>query len=206
MNDKKRGQLKDRLQRQFPLVPAGFLDAVLDAVAAGFTRVAPATLKRALTPGGMDQVRPVLKQSMVDAVRDQPAFRDLPVLSEKDKIRLMEVAIDLALDQALRDSEWISVHAAGALGGARKRSAGNPHDRTELDAARLVPVPSTPAAVRAPRGGGVLLSVRRARARRILPGGPTSPGRGSGGMRQNAGPRRRYSGPGGRRPVAAWRA
>jgi len=107
MNDKKRGQLKDRLQQKFPLVPAGFLDAIIDAVAAGFTRVAPTTLKRALTPGGMEQVRPVLKQSMVDAVRDQRAFRDLPVLSEKDKIRLMEVAIDLALDQALRESEWI---------------------------------------------------------------------------------------------------
>jgi len=107
LNEKKHNQLKDDLARRFPLVPRGFFDPAIDLVANAFRTIAPDTLEEALKPGGMEKIRPGLKTSIVRSIRNQKAISEIPVLSQDEKIKLLEFAIDLALDQLLKDSEWI---------------------------------------------------------------------------------------------------
>jgi len=55
----------------------------------------------------MDKLRPKLQKSIVEGVQQQKAIQDIPILSENEKTKLLEFAIDLALDQLLQDATWV---------------------------------------------------------------------------------------------------
>lgn len=107
LNEKKHNQLADDLARLFPLVPRRFFDPAIDLVANAFRTMAPDTLEEALKPGGMEKIRPGLKASIIETIQNQKAIREFPILSQKEKIKLLDLAVDLAFDQLLKDSEWL---------------------------------------------------------------------------------------------------
>lgn len=106
LNDKRRDQLKDSVARKFPLVPGSVIDSAIAVVATAFKTVAPETLKQALQPGGMVKLRPVLMDAIVEMVVQQDAVKNIRVLSDADKSKLIGNVVDLALDQLLKDANW----------------------------------------------------------------------------------------------------
>jgi len=107
MNEKKHDELRQKLQKQYPLIPPSVLDAAIDVIASGFQQVAPDSLKKALTPGGMEDFRPVIRKSILDVAKTQKVIKDIPILSQKEKMQLVEYLVDLALDQVIGDADYI---------------------------------------------------------------------------------------------------
>ena len=107
LNDTKRRQFKEEMALKFPLVPESMFDSAMSVVATAFKTIAPETLKQALQPGGMDKVRPVLKEAIVDLVVKQEGVKNFRVLSDSDKSKLMGAIVDLTLDQVLQDAQWL---------------------------------------------------------------------------------------------------
>jgi hypothetical protein len=107
LDPRRRQKLKDQMQQKFPLVPDAVLDSSIDITAQAFTKVAPEKLKIALRPGGMDKVRPELERVIVRVVLDQPAIQSIPVLNSKDKKKLVEAVVTMALDNILKNAQEV---------------------------------------------------------------------------------------------------
>jgi len=107
MDPRRHDKLKLNIQRRWPLVPDAFLDPCIDLCADAFKNVAPDKLKLALKPGGMEKVRPDIERSIVNVAMEQKMVRDIPVLNDADKSKMLEAIVDLALDSILDDAEEI---------------------------------------------------------------------------------------------------
>jgi hypothetical protein len=107
LSNDKRGLLKSSIISKFPFVPEPVVDASIRVVAAAFKSVAPETLKIALLPGGMEKLRPVLKQTVVDTVLKQDTIKKFSILSDVEKARLISTIVDGAIDQIFQDAEWV---------------------------------------------------------------------------------------------------
>lgn len=105
MDPRRHDKLKQNIQRKWPLVPDGILDTCIDLCADGFRSVAPDKLKLALKPGGMEKVRPDIERSFVNVCIEQQIVRDIPILDDEDKKKMLEGIVDLALDNILDDAE-----------------------------------------------------------------------------------------------------
>ena len=105
MDPRRHDKLKHNIQQRFPFVPEEFLDGCIDLTAEAFTSVAPNKLKLALKPGGMEKVRPDIERSIVEIAMKQPLVRDIPVLNDTDKEKMIEALVDVALDAMLDDAE-----------------------------------------------------------------------------------------------------
>jgi hypothetical protein len=102
-DEKRQAVWKSDMKKQFPLIPAVFVDSFLDSMAGAFSVVTPSQLKKALRPGGLEKVRPQMEASIVKSLRDQRLMSNLPLpTSEKDKIleRLVSMSLDLLLQDA----------------------------------------------------------------------------------------------------------
>lgn len=89
------------------MLPGPVLDTAIRLVANGFSTLAPAQLKLALKPGGIEKIRPQVERAVVSVVLDQPSVQNFPVLNRDEKRRLLEALVDMCLDQLLEDAEWI---------------------------------------------------------------------------------------------------
>jgi hypothetical protein len=107
MDPRKHKTLKERISKQYPWVPAGALDSAVTLVANGFTSLAPKELQQALQPGGMEQARPHIRMAMTSAIMQQPSVQDFKFLKEDGKKQLFARLVDMALDEVLKDSEWV---------------------------------------------------------------------------------------------------
>lgn len=107
MNPKKHDLLKRDIVQKYPFLPGAGVDSCINIVAAAFKTIAPDTLEQALQPGGMAKVRPVLKDAVVSAVLEQKYIKYSPLLSTTDKTKVVGSLVDLALDQLLKDSEYL---------------------------------------------------------------------------------------------------
>lgn len=107
MDPRRHDKLKKNIQRSWPLVPDAFLDPCIDLCADAFRSVAPKKMKQALKPGGMEKVRPDIERSIVEVTMNQQVVRDIPVLDDADKRKMLELIVDLSLDAILDDAEEI---------------------------------------------------------------------------------------------------
>lgn len=105
MDPRRHDKLKQNIQQRFPFVPEEFLVGCIDLTAEAFTSVAPNKLKLALKPGGMEKVRPDIERSIVEVAMKQQLVRDIPVLNNSDKEKMVETLVDMALDAMLDDAE-----------------------------------------------------------------------------------------------------
>lgn len=99
---KRRNQFKRGLNQQFPWIPPGVLESCVDVLSDSFSNVAPADLKKALQPGGLEKVRPKLESTVVRNLQDQPIIQNLP-LSEKDRRDLLVFMVSTSLDFFFKD-------------------------------------------------------------------------------------------------------
>lgn len=106
LDPRRRLVLTKDLSARFPLVPASALEPAVSLVGDALQKVAPEQLKQALTPGGLEEIRPVIRDSVVEVALDHPIMEGIP-LPEKDKGKMLGNLIDLALDEILKDAEWV---------------------------------------------------------------------------------------------------
>jgi hypothetical protein len=99
--------LKKDLKRQYPLIPGDIIDVCLDMTADAFSTIAPKEFKDALRPGGMEKLRPEIRNAIVSNMMQQQAIRDIPVLKDHDKQKLLLGVMDLALDVLLQDAQEV---------------------------------------------------------------------------------------------------
>ena len=99
--------LKKDLKRQYPLIPGDIIDVCLDMTANAFSAIAPKEFKDALRPGGMEKLRPDIRNAIVSNMMQQQAIRDIPVLKDHDKQKLLLGVVDLALDVLLQDAQEV---------------------------------------------------------------------------------------------------
>ena len=107
LDNRRHDILKKKLSARYPIVPGPVLDTAIRLVANGFSTLAPAQLKLALKPGGMEQIRPQIERAIVSAVLDQPSVQSFALLNRDEKRRLLETLVDMCLDQILEDADWI---------------------------------------------------------------------------------------------------
>ena len=99
--------LKKKLSSRFPLVPGPALDSAIRLIANGFSTVAPAKLKLALSPGGMGKVQPEIRQAIVETTLQQRAVQNFALLNENEKKQLLTTLVDMSMDMILKDAEWV---------------------------------------------------------------------------------------------------
>lgn len=99
---RRRNEFKKDLKKQFPWMPSAFVDSCIDLLSDSFSNVAPADLKKALKPGGLETVRPKLENEVVTSLRNQPVLQNLP-LSEKDKSAFLTYMVSMSLDFLFKD-------------------------------------------------------------------------------------------------------
>ena len=107
LDSKRHDTLVDDMKKRFPVVPRSALEAAVTMVGSAVGKVAPDQLRQALTPGGMEEIRPQIREAVVDMVLDHPTMECLTLLSEQDKGRLLGALVDLVLDQLLKDAHWV---------------------------------------------------------------------------------------------------
>jgi hypothetical protein len=99
---KRRGEFNRDVHRRFPWIPPGVVESCTGLLADGFSDLAPADLKSALAPGGLEKVRPKLEGTVVRNLQAQAVVRNLP-LSEGDRQALLVYMVRTSLDLLLRD-------------------------------------------------------------------------------------------------------
>lgn len=105
LTDKKRQEdWKNDMRQQFPLVPPVAIDICVDSLSEGFSAMAPAQLKAALRPGGLDKVRPDLETTIVANLEKQQVVKNIP-LKPDDKRQLLQYLVTKSLDYVLKDAE-----------------------------------------------------------------------------------------------------
>lgn len=100
-------RLRDDIAEMYPLIPSPVLTTAIRLTASGFSTLAPNQLKLALSPGGMDKVRPEIRDTVVTTVLEQRAVRMFPLLNQSEKRDLLNAVVDLCMDQILNDAEWV---------------------------------------------------------------------------------------------------
>jgi hypothetical protein len=121
LSDKKRQEVwKSDMKKQFPIIPAVFVDSFLDSMAEAFSAVAPSQLKKAMRPGGLEKVRPQIQASIIKSLKDQRLMSNLPLpTSEKDKI--LEGLVSMSLDLLLQDAKEILAEPSERLQGLEEQ-------------------------------------------------------------------------------------
>ena len=107
MDTRQHKRLKDQISATFPWMPGNALDVAINLVAKAFTNIAPDDLKSALKPGGMERARPAIRQSIVSFVLEHQTIKDFKLLNDNEKHRLMESLVDMAMNELLKDAEWV---------------------------------------------------------------------------------------------------
>ena len=115
LTDKKRQEdWKIEMRQQFPLVPAVAFDICIDSLSEGFSSMAPAQLKAALRPGGLEKVRPGLEDTIVTNLEQQQVMKSIP-LKANDKRQLLQYVVSKSLDYMLKDAELLLAEPAVKL-------------------------------------------------------------------------------------------
>jgi hypothetical protein len=91
----------------FLFLPGPVLDTAIRLVANGFSTLAPAQLKLAIKPGGMAQIQPEIRRSIVAAVLEQRAVKNFGFLKKEEKRDLVDTLVEMCLDELLEDAEWV---------------------------------------------------------------------------------------------------
>jgi hypothetical protein len=107
LDKRQQATLKQDLKRQYPLIPGDIINVCLDMTADVFSTIAPKEFKDALRPGGMEKLRPEIRNAIVSNMMQQQAIRDIPVLKDHDKQKLLLGVVDLALDVLLQDAQEV---------------------------------------------------------------------------------------------------
>lgn len=97
-NKKRQDDFKNEMRQKFPLIPPTLIANCLDSLADSFSNVAPSQLKKALKPGGLEEVRPGLEASLFESLRERPFLGSLPPTT-------LAYLVSLALDYVLMDVE-----------------------------------------------------------------------------------------------------
>lgn len=115
LTDKKRQvEWKNDMRQQFPLVPAFAIDACIDSLSDAFASVAPAQVKAALRPGGLEKVRPGLEATIVSKLENQTVMKSIP-LKTGDKRQFLHYLVNMSLDYVLKDAELLLAKPAVKL-------------------------------------------------------------------------------------------
>lgn len=115
LTDKKRQETwKKDMRQDFPLVPSFVIDVCIDALSQSFSVVAPAQLKAALRPGGLEKARPGLHKTIVSNLENQVVIKSVPLKAE-DKRHLLQHLVSMSLDYVLKDAELMLAEPAVKL-------------------------------------------------------------------------------------------
>lgn len=115
LTDKKRQEdWKNEMRQQFPIIPSVVFDICIDSLSEGFASMAPAQLKEALRPGGLEKVRPGLENTIVINLEQQQVMKSIP-LKASDKRQLLQYLVTKSLDYMLKDAELLLAEPAVKL-------------------------------------------------------------------------------------------
>ena len=101
MDKERRGDLKNRLKSNYPILPDQILESFLDQLAELIQSAAPKDLQIILSSGGLDAERDSLRDKYSKIIASKI---DVPVLDEKGEAQMAGFFIDIAFDM-LKDSE-----------------------------------------------------------------------------------------------------
>ena len=80
------------------------IDFCMDMTAEGFRSIAPKEFQRALQPGGFAEIRPGLNDMVVKSLLQESVIRDIPVLKQSEKSKLLASMVDFLLDSMIKDA------------------------------------------------------------------------------------------------------
>ena len=107
ISDKRRDQLCHVITKQYPILPQSAVDSCIDMVASAIGTLSPKVLQEALEPGGMDNVIPQIRQTVIDFALQQEVVQNFPGLSTRNKTKILGAVVDFILDRLLEDAEWV---------------------------------------------------------------------------------------------------
>mmetsp|Transcript_19592 Transcript_19592/g.26035 ORF Transcript_19592/g.26035 Transcript_19592/m.26035 type:complete len:331 (-) Transcript_19592:436-1428(-) len=99
--------LKDRIKQKYPLLPQSWLDVTVDIAANALETMAPEKLKQAISPGGLEEVLPDVENAITEVVLKQQVVKELPILSDEAKAKLIKHVVDVVFDHILENSQYI---------------------------------------------------------------------------------------------------
>ncbi|CAJ1952372.1 unnamed protein product [Cylindrotheca closterium] len=110
LSDKKRQAVwKEDMKRQYPFVPAVFVDRFADSVVSSFSAIAPSELQTVVQPGGLEKVKSKLETIIKKELKKNEMYANLP-LSNSEKDKLLSNLIGTSLNLLLRDAAMVLAH------------------------------------------------------------------------------------------------